>query len=160
MRTFKTRSHCPGFQSLRRTMWTPGPTGTISKRRRQAPHWIGIHCMELAFTGKWCRWFQFFKQPGLTGAHQAAKQRKLITGHHRSSSSMNRFSTVRPPSETVANRHELCPLWRYGDSRLGYGVSRKRTGVAPTLIGRTAVWHGSSLSTPVKIRLTPIQLHK
>ena len=53
---------------------------------------------------------------------------------------------------TAANRHELCPWWRYGDSRLGHGVSKRRAGVAPTLCGRTTVWHGSSRRMPVKVR--------
>jgi len=88
--------------------------------------------------------FIFFKQPGLTGMHQAAKQRRLFAGHHCSSSGMNRISTVRRPGETVANRHELCPRWRYGDSRLGHGVSRRRAGVSPIHSGRTTVWQGSS----------------
>jgi len=70
--------------------------------------------------------FIFFKQLGFTGTHRAAKQRRLFPGHHRSSSGLNRIFTVRPPGETVANQHELCPRWRYGDSRLGHGVSRRR----------------------------------
>ena len=74
----------------------------------------------LAFTRKWTRWFQFFKT---TRTHRVAKQR-LFPGHHRSSSGMNHISTVRPSGKTVANRHELCPRWRYGDSRLGHGVSQ------------------------------------
>jgi len=92
------------------------------------------------------------KPPGLTGTHWAAKQHRLIPGHHRSSSGMNRISTVRPPGETVANWHELCPRWRYSDSRLGHGVSQKRAGVAPTLAGRTTVWHDSIRWMPVKLR--------
>jgi len=39
--------------------------------------------------------FKFFKT---TGTHQAAKQRQLIPGQHRSSFGMNRTSTVRPSS--------------------------------------------------------------
>jgi len=83
--------------------------------------------------------FNFFKQPGLTGTHRGAKQRWLSPGHHRSSFSMNRISTVRPPGDTVANRHELCPRWSYGDSRLSQCASRRRAGVAPTLAGRTTI---------------------
>ena len=64
----------------------------------------------------------------------------------------NSISTVRPPGETVANRHELCPQWRYGDCRLDYGISWRRAGVAPTLAGRTTVWHGSSRWILVKLR--------
>jgi len=72
---------------------------------------------------------------------------------------MNRNSIVhvRPPGETVANRHELCPLWRYGDCRLGHGVSRRRAGVAPTLAGQTTVWHGSSRWMPVKLWWTTVR---
>jgi len=95
---------------------------------------------------------KFLKPPGLTGTYRAAKQRRLIPGRHRSSSGTNRISTVRPPGETVANRHELCPRWRYGDSRLGHGVLRRRSSVAPTLAGQTTVWHGSSRRLPVKLR--------
>jgi len=40
--------------------------------------------------------FTFLKQPGLSGIHRAAKQRRLIPGHHRSSSDMKRISTVSP----------------------------------------------------------------
>ena len=56
--------------------------------------------------------FNCFYQPGLTGTYRGAKQRRLLPGHHRSFSGMNRFSTVRPPGETVVNRHEICPKWR------------------------------------------------
>ena len=85
--------------------------------------------------------FNIFKT---TGAHRGAKQRRLSPGHHRNSSDMNRISTVRPPGDTVANRHELCPWRGYGDSRLSHGVSRRRAGVAPTLAGRTTVCNGGS----------------
>ena len=88
----------------------------------------------------------------LTGTRRAAKQRRLILGHHRSSSGMNRISTVRPLDKTVANRHELCLRWRYGDSRLCYGVSRRRAGAAPTLAGWITIWHGSSRWMPAKLR--------
>ena len=54
--------------------------------------------------------FKFFKT---SGTHRAEKQRRLIPRHQRSSSGMNRISTVRPPGETVANRYELCTQWRY-----------------------------------------------
>jgi len=92
------------------------------------------------------------KQLVPTGTQRAAKQRRLIPGHHRSSSGTNRISTVRPPGELVANHHELCPRWRYYASRLGHGLSRRRAGVAPTLAGRTSVWHGSSRCMPVMLR--------
>jgi len=72
--------------------------------------------------------FNIFKT---TGAHRGAKQRRLFPGHPRSSSGMNRIFNFRPPGDTVASRHKLCPRWRYGDSRLGHGVSRRRTGIAP-----------------------------
>ena len=62
--------------------------------------------------------FIFLKQPGLTGTQRGAKQRRLSPGHHLSSSGMNRISTVKPPGDTVANRHELCLWWSYGVSRL------------------------------------------
>jgi len=103
----KPCSHCPGFQSQRR--YGVGPHRSDTRK----------HCIE-AFTRKWTRWFQFFKT---TRTHRVAKQR-LFPGHHRSSSGMNHISTVRPSGKTVANRHKLCPWWRYGDSRLGHGVSQ------------------------------------
>jgi len=43
---------------------------------------------------------KILKPPGLAGTNRAEKQRRLIPGHHRSSSGMNRISTVRPPGET------------------------------------------------------------
>jgi len=91
----------------------------------------------------------------------------IIPGHHRSSSGMNRISTVRPLGETVANRYELCSRWRYGDSPLDSGLSRRRASVVPTLVGRTTVWLGSSRWMPVKLRYDngtsrwmPIELQK
>jgi len=149
----KPRSHCPGFQSRRRYGVDTGvhrdhavATPASTALNREAPGWTGVHRDVAPVVSK------NLKPPGLTGTLRAAKQRRLIPGHHRSSSGMNRISTVRPPGETVANRHELCPRWRYGDSRLGHGVSRRRAGVAPTLAGRTTVWHGSSRWMPVKLR--------
>ena len=90
-----------------------------------------------------------------TGTHRAAKQRRLIPGHHRSSFGMTCISTLRPRGETVANRHELCLRWRYGDSRLGHGVLRRTAGVAPTLAGRTTVWHGKQ---PVNASKVTVEL--
>jgi len=147
------RSYCPGFQSRRRygvdtgahrdhTVATPANTAL----NRVTPCWTGFHREVAPVVSK------TLKQPVLTGTTRAAKQHRLIPGHHRSSSGMNRISTVRPPGETVASRHELCPQWRYGDFRLGHGASRKRFGVAPTLAGRTTVWHGSSRWMPIKVR--------
>ena len=134
--SLKPRSHCPGFQSRRRYGVGTGPyrdhtvaTPASTTLNRDTPCWTGFHRVVAG-----C----FLKQPGLTWTHRAAKQRRLIPGHHRNSSGMNRISTVRPPDDTVANRHELCPRWR--------------AGVAPTLAGRTTVWHGSSRCMPVKLR--------
>jgi len=73
--------------------------------------------------------FNIFKT---AGAHQDApgcETTPVSPGHHRTSSGMNRISTVKPPGDTVANRHELCPRWSYGDSRLSHGVSRRRVEV-------------------------------
>jgi len=131
--SFKPRSHCPRFQSR---CGHPGPP-----RQRcsdAGKHRIESGCTVLNRRPPGCGpgGFKFFKT---SGTHRAEKQRRLIPGHHRSSSGMNRNSTVKPPGETVANRHELCPRWRYSDSRLGHGVSRRRAGVAPTLAGRTTV---------------------
>jgi len=39
----------PDFSPGVATVWTPGLTGTTPYRRRQAPHWIGIHRVEPAF---------------------------------------------------------------------------------------------------------------
>jgi len=73
---------------------------------RCGPHWIGIHRVKPAFIGKWPTMnSKTLKQPGLTGTQRAAKQCRLIPGHHRSSCGINRISAVRPPGETVANRH-------------------------------------------------------
>jgi len=112
----------------------------------ETPCWTGIH-REVAPVVS-----ILIKHPGLTGTHRAAKQRRLIPGHHRISSGMNRIATVRSPSETVPNRPELWPRWRYGESRHGDGVSQRRAGEAPTLAGRTTVWHGSSRWMLVKLR--------
>jgi len=65
--------------------------------------------------------FKFLKQPGLTETHRVAKQRRLSPGHQRSSSGMNRISTVRTPGDNLANRHELGPRWCNGDSQNGHG---------------------------------------
>jgi len=150
---FKPRSHCPGFQSRRRYGVDTGAhqdhtvaTQASTALNRDTPCWTGVQRDVAPVVSK------FLKPPGLTGTHRAAKQHRLIPGHHRSYSGLNRIFTVRPPGETVANRHELCPRWRYGDSRLGHGVSRKRAGVAPTLAGRTTDWCGSSRWMPVKLR--------
>jgi len=94
----------------------------------------------------------FLKQPGLTGTHQGAKQRRLIPGHHHSSSGMNRISIVRPPGDTVANLHELCSRWSYDDSWLSHGVSQRRASIAQTLAGRTMVCNDGSRWMPVKLQ--------
>ena len=65
---------------------------------------------------------------------------------------MNLFSTVRPTGDTVANRHELCLHWSYGDSPLSDGVSQRRAGIAPTIAGPTTVCNGGSRWTAVKLR--------
>ena len=78
---------------------------------RDTPCWTGVQRDVAPVVSK------ILKPPGLTGTHRAAKQHRLIPGHHRSYSGLNRIFTVRPPGETVANRHELCPRWRYGDYR-------------------------------------------
>jgi len=83
----------------------PGPHRSDAGKHRIE----SVYTVKPVFTGKWSRWFQ--KQPGLTGTHRGAKQRRLSPWHHRSSSGMNRISTVRPPGDTVANRHELCQRW-------------------------------------------------
>jgi len=136
----KPRSHCPGFQSRRRYCVNTGvhrdhavATPASTALNRDTPCWTGVHRDVAPVVSK------ILKPPGLTATHRAARQRRLIPGHHRRSSGMNRISTVRPPGETVANQQELCPRWRYGDSQLGHGVSRRRAGVAPTLAGRTTV---------------------
>jgi len=66
--------------------------------------------------------FNFFST---AGTHWAAKQHRLIPGHHCSSSGMNRISSVRPLGETVSNRNKLCQRWRYSDSRLEHGVTEE-----------------------------------
>jgi len=111
-------------------------------------------------------WFHFFKPPGLTGMHWAAKQHRLIPGHYRSSSGMNRISTVRPPCETVANRIESTveiqwlPAWprrvteqskRSPDScRSNYGLAR----LHPMNAGKVTVGlrydYGRSRCTPIQ----------
>ena len=93
------------------TVWTPGPTGTTPLRRRQAPHWIGIHRVESVFTGKWHLWFQFFLKTVTDRDAQSCEKNMFFPGYHRSSSGMKRISTVRPQGKTVANRHELCSQW-------------------------------------------------
>ena len=100
----------------------PGPhRGDAGKHRIES----GYIALNRRSPGSGPGGFNFCKQPRLTGTHRAAIQRRLIPGHHRSSSDMKRISTVRPPGETVANRHELCPRWRYFDScRSNYGLAR------------------------------------
>jgi len=116
------------------TVATPASTAL----KRDTPCWTSVH-------REWAPVISIFlKQPGLTGTHRDAKQSWLIPKHHRSSSGMNRISTVRTPGETVANRHELGLQLRCSDSRLSHDVPRRRAGVAPTRAGRTTVWHGSS----------------
>jgi hypothetical protein len=58
--------------------------------------------------------FKILIQPGLTGSETNAGLFRGDPGHYRSSSGMIRLGTVRPPGETVVNRHGLCPMWRYG----------------------------------------------
>jgi len=107
------------------TVWThrdhtvATPASTALNRDKSC--WAGVHRDVAPVVSK------NLKPPGLTGTHWAAKQHRLIPGHHRSSSGINRISTVKPPGETVANRHELCPRWRYSDSRrLRYDYGRSR----------------------------------
>jgi len=85
--------------------------------------------------------FNFFKT---TRTHRGAKQYQLSPGHHLSSSGMNHISTVRPPGDTITNRHEACPHWSYGDSWLSLCVSQRKAVVAPTLADRTTVCNGGS----------------
>jgi len=126
-----------------------GPTGTsrsdASKHRIESGHTV----LNRLSPGCDPSGFKIFKT---SGTHQAATQCHLIPGHHHSSSGMNCIPTVRPPCETIANWHLLCPRWRYGDSQLGHGVSRRRACVARTLAGRAMVWHGSSRLMLVKLR--------
>jgi len=37
----------------------------------------------------------------------------------------------------------------------GHGVSRRRADIAPTIAGRTTVWHGSTLSECRKVTVEP-----
>jgi len=79
-----------------------------------------------------------------TGAHRdasGAKQRRLIPGHHRSFSGMKRISTVRLPGHTIANRHKLCPRWRYGDPPVRPRSVTEESRPSPC---RTTVYHGGS----------------
>jgi len=136
--TVKSRSHGPSFQPRRgygvdtkanRDHTIATPTSTALNRDKTCS--IGDHRQVAPMVSI------FFKQPGLTGTHRGAKQRRLIPWHQRSSSGMIRISTV-------LNRHELCSRWRCGDYRFGHSKSRRRAGIAPTLADRTTVWHGSS----------------
>ena len=115
----KPRSHCPGFSPAVATVGTPGQHRSDTCKHRIVK---GYTVLNWRSPGSGPGGFNFFKT---TGTHRAAKQRRLVLGHHCSSSGINLISTVRPPGETVANRHEL---WWYGDSRLGHGVSRRRAG--------------------------------
>jgi len=84
----------------------PGPYRSVpasTALNRDTPCWTGVHRDVAPVVST------FLKPPCFTGTHRAVKQRRLIPGHQRSSSGMNRISTVRPPDETIANRHELCP---------------------------------------------------
>ena len=101
----KPRSHCRGFQSRWRygvdtgvhrdhTVATPAST-TLNQ---DTPCWTGVHREVIPVVSN------SFKQPGLTGTHRGAKQRRLSPGHLRSSSGINRISTVRLPGDTVPNR--------------------------------------------------------
>jgi len=140
----------PVFSPGGATVWTPGPTGAhrdhtvatpaSTALNRDTPCWTGVHREVVPVVSN------FLKQP------KKNKKRRPIPGHHRSSSGINRISTVRPPGDTVANRHELCLRWRYGDSRLSHGVSRRRANIAPVLAGRTTVCNGGSRWMPVKLR--------
>ena len=127
----------PDFSPGVSTVWTPSQLG---------PHHsdTGKHRIESGYTvlirrsPEMAPVFLIFKT---TGTHRGAKHRRLIPGHHRGSSGLIRLSTVRPPGETAVNQHELCPRWRYGDSRFSHSLSRRRADVALTLGGRTTVWH-------------------
>ena len=104
------RSHCPGFQSRRRYGMDTGAhrdhtvaTAASTALNQDTP------VLNRRSQGCGSGGFKKIKPPELTGTPRAAKQHRLILRHHRSSSGMNRISTVRPPVETVANRHELIP---------------------------------------------------
>ena len=105
---------------------------------------LHITVLKPAFNGKWSRCFQKYWNNRGSPEHHDAKQRRLCPGHHCSSSGTNRFSSLRPPGDTVANQHELWPRWSYGDSPLSHGVSWRRAGVAPTLASRTTVCNDGS----------------
>jgi len=124
----KPRSHCPGFQYRCHYTVDTGAHRDHAVATPASTVLIGIHRVEPAFTGKWHRWFSFFNW-----TYRDAKHRGLIPGHQRSPSGMSRYSTVTPPGETVANRHELCPRWRYRDSQTCHGVSRRRADVVSTI---------------------------
>jgi len=102
--SIKPRSHCPGFQPRRRYGVDTGAYRGAGKHRFKSGYTVLNQCSPGSGPGG----FIFFKT---TVTHRAAKQRRLIPGHRRSSSGINRISTVRPPGKTIVNRHELCPRW-------------------------------------------------
>jgi len=95
----------PDFSPGVATVWIPEPHRSgAGKHRIESGYTVFNRCSLASGPGR----FIFLKT---TVTHWAAKQHRLIPGHHRSSSGINRISTVRPPGKPVANRHELFPRW-------------------------------------------------
>jgi hypothetical protein len=88
--------------------------------------------------------------PGFIGSENNAGLFREDPGHHRSSSGMIRLAIVKPPGETVVNRHGLCPRWRYGVFPVWPRFVTEESRRSPTRAGRTTVWHCSSRWMPVK----------
>ena len=91
----KPRSHCPGFQSRRRYGVDTGvhrahavATPASTTLNRDTTCWTGVY-RDVALV------ISFLKKTGTHRNATAAKQRRLIPGHHRRSSCINRITTGR-----------------------------------------------------------------
>jgi len=96
----------------------PGPHHSDAGKQRIESGYTVLNCSPGCGRGG-------FKNVKTSGTHPGRTGLRNNTGLFQSITGMKSISTVRPQGETVANRHELCPRWRYRESQLGHGVTEK-----------------------------------